>query len=567
MKLPLSIFSQCLLTVISFLLVAFGQPAWFSWSGLLAAAGGYALFWRVLLAYPSRWCRFILASLWFLAVQLVQLSWFASHPYLYIYSVYFLLSLAIGFQFGLIAIFITPDLFRRFKPINFLAIAALWTVQEWARLFVVCGFSWNPVGLAFTGNLYALQMASLGGVLGLSFWLIVVNLFALNAWVQPQKKIMWIGIWLALAMTPYIYGAVHVAVHKQGMARQQDSMKAVLVQTAFPVEETKEFSDREGIVRHVIEEWRQVLKVTKKHRGQPVQLVVLPEFVVPFGTYSFIYPLKDVMASFLEIFSPDRLDFLPTLDFPLAAFQQTEKGPQFLVNNAYWVQALANYFKADMLVGLEDAEDVSPGIREYYSAAIFVHPQKDKIANDFFAERYSKRVLLPMGEYIPFSFFASLAQRYGVFGSFTPGKEAAVMTSGGVLFSPSICYEETFGDVIREGRKKGAQVLVNLTSDAWYPNSKLPRQHLDHARLRTVENGVPLLRACNTGVTAALDSLGRTHAVLGGDYPEEVEWVSDSLFVDIPLYTYGTLYSRFGDRLIIGFCLVICLFYFIDRKS
>src|SRR5690606_27562937 len=98
---------------------------------------------------------------------------------------------------------------------------------------------------------------------------------------------------------------------------------------------------------------------------------------------------------------------------------------------------------------------------------------------------------------------------------FTPGTKAQVIEHPKVKVGVCICYEETFGNLMRENKQLGASLLVNLTSDVWYPNSSLPWQHFDHARLRTVEMGLPLVRACNTSVTASLDSLGRVEGVLG----------------------------------------------------
>ncbi len=174
-------------------------------------------------------------------------------------------------------------------------------------------------------------------------------------------------------------------------------------------------------------------------------------------------------------------------------------------------------------------------------------------------QRYEKRVLVPMGEYIPFTFCQQLAAQYGVMSSFTCGSSAKIMHAQGIPFSPSICYEETFGNLTREGRKKGAEMIVNITSDAWYPNSTLPLQHLEHARLRTVESGVPLIRACNNGITGGIDSFGRTLSLLGGSHPEEVEWTRAGLLVTVPLTTYWTLYSQLGDALIVGISL-LCVF-------
>ena len=166
-----------------------------------------------------------------------------------------------------------------------------------------------------------------------------------------------------------------------------------------------------------------------------------------------------------------------------------------------------------------------------------------------------------MGEYIPFSFCRDLAAKYGVFGSFTPGEDVVVWGNDRCKFGVSICYEEIFGDMMRENRLHGANMLLNITSDAWFPQSKLVRQHFEHARLRTVENGVPLIRACNTGVTGCVDALGRDVALLG-ENDRERETLSEALYVAVPTYHYRTLYSRFGDGLIVGFSFLLTLLFF-----
>jgi len=560
-SLALSLPYQWLFALTAFILVAFGQPASLPWNGVLAAIGGYALFWRVLLAYSSKITRFWLASVWFFGVQLIQLSWFISHPYWYIYAVYGVLAFGVALQFGLIGICIQKSTFTKLSSL--IAVAALWTIFEWVRLFILSGLSWNPVGLALTNNIYSLQAAALGGVFALSFWVIFVNLLGLRAYLCESTKFFPIAGWLFAAAFPYLFGFAHIYIHDQ---TPQKNIQALLVQTAFPTEEAIDSTHRKNPIDEVIDEWRQILQITKKFKGNSIDLMVLPEFVVPFGTYAFAFPLHRVLESFLEILGPESLKYLPSVNFPLSAIQKTALGPQLMVNNAFWSQALANYFAADVLIGLEDAEDLAPGKREHYSAALFFHPLPEAEPFEFPA-RYEKQVLVPMGEYIPFSFCRDLAARYGVAGSFTHGKEAKIMSCGNILFSPSICYEETFGDLMTGGRKKGAELLVNLTSDTWYPNSSLTRQHFDHARLRTVENGVPLIRACNTGITAAVDSLGRIIAMLGNDKPEDVEWIPDALLVNVPINTYSTPYSYFGDKLIIGLCLAMIAFGLINCRK
>ena len=423
----MTLFNQGFLASIALLIVAFGQPAWHPWLGLIAAACGYALFWRILLEYSSWITRCSLAAVWFCAVQLIQLSWFISHPYWYIYVVYFFLAIAEGIQFGILSYFIRPQTFK--SVFSLFWIAAFWVLLEWSRLFLFSGFSFNPVGLSLAGNLYSLQLASIAGVFGLSFWVIFVNLAALRVWLYPPKRKSVAALaWLGIALFPYLFGMFQVSINDQTMAKNPpEHLRAVLVQTAFPVEETGIYTRENSLEKYVLGEWRQVLNILKQHVGKPIDLIALPEFVVPFGTYAFVFPLDVVLKIFQEEYGTDSIKRLPEAKWPLAAEIYVRNQKKVMVNNAYWLQAIANYFQSDVIAGLEDAEQVENGEIEYYSAALFFHPQKSDALEEFFVERYSKRILVPMGEYIPFQFAKELAARYGVTGSFTCGKEAKVL--------------------------------------------------------------------------------------------------------------------------------------------
>jgi apolipoprotein N-acyltransferase len=313
--------------------------------------------------------------------------------------------------------------------------------------------------------------------------------------------------------------------------------------------------DRKLLIAYVMEQWKQILLITKKQQDKKIDLIVLPEYVVPFGTYTTVFPLDTVKQIFTEVFGEQILEKLPALDEHLAeSFQKSQiksadEAQITFVNNAFWLQAFANVFHAPIVAGLEDVDDIAVGKRHHYSAALYFSPA---CSSCLIPERYEKRVLVPLGEYIPFSFCRQLAISYGVEGSFTKGEKAKVFIHPKKPFGVSICYEETFGHVMRENRQNGAEILVNLTNDGWFPQSTLTKQHFDHARLRSVECGIPLIRACNTGITGGFDSLGRVVSVLG-DLNKNFETVSDSLFIEMPTYNYHTLYSKFGDHLILAF--------------
>ncbi len=525
--------------LISFLIVSFGQPVWSSWLGSVAAVIGYALFFASLLnSAPRR--RFWLGALFGTGVQMVQLSWLLSHPYWYIYAVHFGLSFMAGMQFGFLSLLISR---RNLEQLGgLLAIASIWTIMEWSRLFYLAGFSFNPAGMALAGNLYSLQMASLGGAFGLTFWVLFVNLFALHIYVTGWNLYK-LSALTALAALPYCFGfyQLHFLKTKEPPA----PFHVVLVQTAFPAEEVFSFETHQEMVDYVLGEWRQIFTNLKEHYGKPVDLVVLPEAVVPFGTYSFVFDFEKVKAMLMEIYGD--------VTFPSGMPYVVDNS---LVNNAFFSATIANLFQSGVVIGLEDASDVyHNGVktRRYYSSAQYFQPGKS-------AERYEKRILVPMGEYIPFSFLSDLCASYGIQASLTPGASAKIMQRKGTRFGLTICYEEMFGDMMRENKQLGADLLVNITSDVWYPDSLLPQQHFDHAKLRTVEMGIPLARACNTGVTGVIDCFGRNIAILGeGD--KHQEWLSEALYVDVPMKSYWTLYSKAGDALIVALSFVFSLFF------
>lgn len=538
---PLTAWQKRSLFILSFLMVAFGQPAWSEWVSLLAAFCGFACFWRILLSIPTAKTRFILSSLWFGSVQLVQLSWFLSHPYYYIYGVVLFCVVLMGCQWGLVGMLMAPKIFNRMTSL--FAIAGLWILLEWSRLFILSGLPFNPVGLTLTGSLYGLQFASLGGVYGLSFWVILTNLLLLRAWIQRQSALKWAVAGVSFA-APFIFGWAQLTFHQQSM--QHENANVLLVQSALPLEENLKFKSADEAREYVLDEWRQVLSTMKSHMGQTIDLIVFPEYLVPYGTFHSIFPIEAIQRLFLTTFGESSLALLSNQS-PYAENFQTDRGPQVYVSNAFLAQSVADIFQAHVVIGFEDSlyEEQSRKKAESYSAAFHFIPGSDQKP-----ARYEKRVLVPMGEYIPFHWCRQLAASYGITGSFMCGKEAKVL-AGPVPLGVSICYEEIYGNMMRESRLQGAEMLVNLTNDGWFPYSRLPKQHFDHARLRTVENGIPLVRACNTGVTGAVDSLGRIVGLLGDDHMQ-MQDKAGSILLQVPLYHYATLYSQFGNFPILG---------------
>lgn len=526
----------------SFLIVAFGQPGWLPWLGPIAAACGFALFWYG--AQGER--RFYKATLWFAAVQLVQLSWMTSIEYqgVYILGVYLFLALALGLQFGLVTLLIPKERGMRF--FEMLTLASFWTLMEWARFYFLCGLSFNLVGISLTSYLPSMQLASLWGVLGLSFWVMLTNAALYNFFRERvrRKAIFSLG----LCCFPYLFGIIHLAYH----ARMPSSKLSVaLVQTGLLPSEKIPMGGRTKDFLSPWEQWRRILKFLKEERKEKFDLIVLPEAALPFSAKEPLYPLDDAVRV-LERELGAR--FFPPLLAPYAEKREAAGKERWLVSNLFWAQAIATHFDAEVVIGLDDRE---AALKENYNAAFHLLPSKLSY------QRYEKQILLPLAEYAPFDWCLPYIQKYGISEFFTKGKESKVFC-GARPIALSICYEETFPHLMRFARTKGASLFVNVTNDNYYPFSRLPRQHFDHARLRTVENGVPLVRACNTGITAAIDSLGRVKGKLE-ELDAHKKLQAGVVALELPLYHYKTLYTYWGDGCLLTICFLCLAFSFLFK--
>ncbi len=447
----------------------------------------------------------------------------------YILFVYFFVSFAIGLQFGFLSFFI-----RRFfteqgkRPLLFfLATASLWVFLELMRLFIVCGFSWNPVGISLAFHPIGMQAAALWGVYGLSFWVIFTNLWGLKALFHRERRtcIFW-GICLVF---PYLFGFFHIAFHEQ-KAKKEKAFSALLIQTALRPEEKSPHFSWESFVSPY-EQWRRIFKEVGKQE-QKADLVVLPEVALPFGASRAVYPLEEIEVLWREVFP-----FEMKTAFPENLFAYTEEREgKIFVSNVFILQVLANAFQQQWVAGLETYD---PSLKKGFNAAFYFRPGQASYA------RYEKRVLVPIGEYIPYNWLKSWAKIFGIHTSFSVGKEAKVFSEKNP-FSISICYEETFPYLIREGRKKGAKLFINLSNDVWFPKTTLALQHYLHGMLRAIENGASCLRATNTGITAAVDPLGREVASFLKENSQREETFG-GLFVSFPLYSFSTLYTLWGE--------------------
>ena len=332
---------------------------------------------------------------------------------------------------------------------------------------------------------------------------------------------------------------------KAGFLTKKEIFPVLLVQTSILPEERDPYMDRLESFISPQEQWERILFFLLKEKKQKIDLVVFPESALPFGAYRTFFPFEKVKSIWKKVFGEEALQMLPELKEPLAAFNR--KSERWEVSNSYWAQAVSNFFDAEVIIGLDDVDFL---VRRIYNAAFYFQPY------GFLPKRYEKRVLVPIAEYFPFAWCGTLAKKFfGINDQFSSGKRAKVF-SGANHYGISICYEETFAHLVRQSRSLGAKCFVNISNDVWFPASRLPVQHFEHGRLRAVENGVPLVRACNTGVTGGVDCFGRTV----GFFHEKnvsIEKSAGAFFLSLPIHSYPTIYTVFGDYLIL---LISCFF-------
>ena len=213
-------------------------------------------------------------------------------------------------------------------------------------------------------------------------------------------------------------------------------------------------------------------------------------------------------------------------------------------------------YAGEELVQISDAARGAPTVlginrrkgTRYYNAALVV--ERGAIVSSV----YDKAHIVPFGEYIP---GGEVLSRFGINGfaasngqAFSSGPGASVVDIPGIgPARPLICYEGIFAEEI--GTDTRPRLMILITNDAWFGPSAGPRQHLAQARLRTIEQGVPMARAANTGISAMIDAYGR---VIAQTQMDQEAWLD----VPLPDVRPPTLYSRWGDLPVLLALLLGC---------
>jgi len=456
---------------------------------------------------------YLTAGLWWLgSAFLVEADEFAWALPLGVIGLPAVLGLFYGVGFALARLIWSPGAGRIF------ALAFGLSTSEWLRGHLFTGFPWNTLGMALGQNLWLMQTAAGIGLYGLT--LLAVLVAAAPATLATG------GTGAARLCPSLAAGLVLAATALSGAARLPAGPDATVA----------------GIrLRLVQPNLNQDAKFRPENR-------------------------EDILDRYIELSdraaAPDRsgLADVTHVIWPESAFP-------FLIQRD--PAALARIAAAlppgkQLITGAARADTAAEGERPHFFNSILTLAAGPKLG-----DTYDKVHLVPFGEYLPGILDATLRalhvrQFVSIPGGFTPGDRARqriLSVPGLPAIAATICYEAIFpGAIVPETNPNEPPpvpgLILNLTNDAWFGDTPGPRQHFAQARLRAVEEGLPLVRDANTGISAVVDAHGRITASL----PLGVEGVLDA---DLPVrLEQRTVYARFGDApfwLLLGLTLALAV--------
>lgn len=376
-----------------------------------------------------------------------------------------------------------------------------WVMAEFARTHLLTGFPWCLLGYSLIDHPYLVQIATLTGVYGLSFLLVLVNALLADILISHSRK-------SALLLAGSLIGVGAVAIQWKFPEIHLETLKnrARMVQTNIRLDQNWSKASRQHLLDELFQLSLPESRTEKPAEGTSFSLILWPETPTPF------------------YFNHDQ-EFRSQL------------------------QDIARKANAYFLFGFVDFQDPDPAHVDGMpvNSVGVLSPSGDKIS------QYNKVHLVPFGEYIPYPelfFFVNKISTEA--GNFIPGREIVVSRlENGHALGTFVCYEAIFPDLVRQFAHLGAEVFVNVTNDAWFGDSAAPFQHFNMARMRAVENRRYLLRVANDGISAIVSPYGEVLATARRFERIVIEGGFDTK-------SDQTFYTQFGD-LFAWMCLVISM--------
>ncbi len=377
----------------------------------------------------------------------------------------------------------------------------LWVSAEYLRGQLMTGFPWCLLGYAAVDNTNLAQLATLTGVYGLSFVLIIVNTALAAFFLAPSRTSLFRLAFIALGIC-----VLTMFFALQGQVSEGLKHYVRIVQPNIDLGQKWDLESKTNLLDELSQLSLPSAAKQPKDDVEPVRLILWPETPTPF------------------YFNHD------------ADFRRR-------------MQNVAELSKGYFLFGFVDFRPSAGNAsqRDPYNSVGLISPVGVVIS------QYDKIHLVPFGEYIPYANLFFFVDKISTeVGNFKPGDHVVVSAlENGHKLGAFVCYESVVPDLVRLFTKGGAEVLVNVTNDAWFGNSDAPFQHLNMARMRAIENHRYLLRAANNGISCVIDPYGRVLRTV----ERNQRTVLESSF---EFNTVLTPYAQYGD-VFAWVCLVMSL--------
>jgi apolipoprotein N-acyltransferase len=418
-----------------------------------------------------------------------------------------LLSLYLSLYTGLFAVLFSMKIASSRLPALLLA-PLFWVTFEFIRSYAFTGFPWSSIGYSQYGFLYAIQVADITGIYGISFLVVAVNGAIADTFIEKKRRAdmplfpgssTFIGYSVLILLMFLVFSYGYWRVHEQ---RIGTPLRASIIQGNIDQAKKWEPAYQE-----------EVITVYKDLTAQAVasspSLVIWPETALPFY-FGYDTARTDDLLAFQRHMNTYLLFGTVMVKQP-----PTDGLPALLTNS---------------VVLLDRGGNIS--------------------------YLYDKIHLVPFGEYVPLRNILFFVDKLvaGI-GDYSPGDKLIKANTGFGSFGTFVCYEIIFPGLVRKFFSKEGDFIVTITNDAWFGKTTGPYQHFSMAVFRAIENRKPILRAANTGISGFIDSNGRI-VMATPLFDRRIQTV------DIITDRTRSFYSRYGD-LFSYLCIVVSLLFLI----
>ncbi|MEN6374483.1 MAG: apolipoprotein N-acyltransferase [Smithella sp.] len=377
------------------------------------------------------------------------------------------------------------------------AAPVLWICLEYCKSHLMSGFPWENLGYSQYLNKYILQFADIAGVYGLSFLIVLTNAILFEVISKKTKKEFIATAAIIFILAGVLFYGVHRSKQIDAFLTNAPTMEVSIIQGN--IDQAVKWND--SFQKETINIYEQLSLQNMPPAGG---LIVWPETAVPFN------------------------------------YQDANEDQNR-------VRDISLKTKSWFIFGSTSYENSKEEIK-YYNSAYLLSPQGE------IKGKYNKVHLVPYGEFVPLrTVFPFIGKLTAGMGDFTAGAGYFPLIMDNKKIGVLICYEGILPFAAGTYKKGGAELLINITNDAWFGATSAPFQHFSMAVFRAVETRLYLVRAANTGISAIVDPNGEI--VAGTNIFQTTAIKGKVKYSNIP-----TIYAEYGDVLV-AVCFLLLLFF------